>query len=77
MNVARKPARETLKAGERVPESGIYDVIHRSCPSQVVQALFLRGEVLPECRFCGHKVKFQLDQAMPHISEDFDFRRQD
>lgn len=74
MNVARKPVRESLRAGDRVPESGIYDVIHRSCPSQVIQALFLRGEVLPECRFCGHKVRFQLNQPMPHISEDLDFR---
>jgi len=74
MNVARNPARDNLKAGDRVPESGIYDVIHRNCPSQVIQALFLRGEVLPECRFCAHRVKFQLNQAMPHISEDLDFR---
>lgn len=73
MSFARKVAREFLKAAERVPESGIYDVIHRNCHSQVVQALFVQGESFPECRFCGNRVRFQLNQAMPHISEDRDF----
>ena len=73
MNFARKAVREALKPEERVPESGIYDVMHRSCHSQVVQAMFVQGESFPECRFCGVRVRFQLHQAVPHISEDRDF----
>jgi hypothetical protein len=73
MSFARKLVREHLKAGEKVPESGIYDVIHRNCHSQVIQALFVQGERLPECRFCANRVRFQLHQAVPHISEDRDF----
>ncbi|HWC16023.1 MAG TPA: hypothetical protein VG498_03385 [Terriglobales bacterium] len=74
MNYARKRARYELKPGDGVPESGIYDVIHRNCQSQVIQAVFVAGEPLPECRFCGSRVRFQLRQPMPHISEDRDFQ---
>lgn len=76
MNLARKIARDTLKPGERVPESGIYDINHRNCHSQVVQALFVQGESLPSCRLCGNRVRFQLHQAVPHISEDRGFDKQ-
>lgn len=73
MNHARKAVRYELKPGDGVPESGIYDVIHRNCQSNVIQAVFVAGESLPECRFCGPRVRFQLRQLMPHISEDRDF----
>ena len=75
MNRARKAVRYALRAGEPVPESGIYDVIHSDCSSDVDQAVFLAGEPFPSCRICGSKVRFQLKQAIPHISEDRDFRK--
>jgi hypothetical protein len=74
MSYARKAARYELKPGDGVPESGIYDVIHRNCQSKVIQAVFVAGEPLPECRFCRSRVRFQLHRAMPHISEDRDFQ---
>ncbi|HEX4663847.1 MAG TPA: hypothetical protein VH196_05615 [Terriglobales bacterium] len=75
MNPGRKTVRYALRAGDAVPESGVYEVIHRECSSDVRQAVFLAGEAFPGCRICGAKVRFQLKQAVPHISEDRDFKK--
>jgi len=75
MNQARKTVRYALRAGDSVPESGVYEVIHKECSSEVREAVFLAGEGLPGCRICGAKVRFQLKHAVPHISEDKDFRK--
>jgi len=75
MNHGRKAVRYALRSGDAVPESGVYEVIHRECSSDVREAVFLVGEHFPGCRICGAKVRFQLKQAVPHISEDRDFRK--
>ncbi|PYX99596.1 MAG: hypothetical protein DMG64_19020, partial [Acidobacteria bacterium] len=71
MNPARKLVTQNQrKPGEAVPESGIYDVLHSHCTSDVRQATFVAGQQFPPCRVCGSRVRFQLKQAIPHISED-------
>jgi hypothetical protein len=75
MNQARKfIAQQQRKPGDIVPESGIYHVVHSRCSSEVREATFIVGQQLPPCRICGPRVRFQLKQAIPHISEDRDFK---
>jgi hypothetical protein len=75
MNSVRKVVEQQRKPGDVVPESGIYNVLHSRCTSDVREATFVAGQQLPPCRVCGSRVRFQLKQAIPHISEDRDFRK--
>ena len=75
MNQARKAViQQQWKPGDAVPESGLYQVLHSRCTSNVREATFVIGQQLPPCRICGSRVRFQLKQAIPHISEDHDFK---
>ncbi len=59
-------------AGETVPDSGIYQAIHRG--HRAAHTLVaLKGELFPVCRACGAKVRFQLIEAVPHATHDWDF----
>ena len=75
MNPARKVIAPQRKPGDVVPESGIYYVLHSRCTSDIREATFVAGQQLPPCRVCGSRVRFQLKQAIPHISEDRDFKK--
>ena len=74
MNLASK-ARVLLKPQQTAEESGLYEAVHDSCPSRELQMIFLAGQKLPECRHCGARVRFRLERAIPHISEDGDFKK--
>ena len=74
MNQARKAAVRVLAPGDVAPDSGVYEVLHRNCPSQELQMIFLAGNKLPSCPYCGSEVRFQLQHAIPHISQDRDFQ---
>lgn len=73
MNHARKMSAELLKPGDRVPESGIYKLMHRECPSRISEMVLVSGDKVPPCRHCGIKLRIQLEHAAPHIYEDTDF----
>jgi hypothetical protein len=75
MNYARKAGRPVLNAGDGVPESGVYEVVHGNCESQELEMIFLVGQTFSPCRLCGSQVHFQLKRAVPHISEDRDLRK--
>jgi hypothetical protein len=61
-----------LCPGDSVLQSGIYEICHNDEPrSQVILTV---GAVFPLCRKCGEKVRYKLVRAVPHISEDPDFR---
>jgi hypothetical protein len=61
-----------FEAATTVPESGIYQICHYDEPRATV-ILLTRG-IFPLCRKCGDKVRYKLLKAVPHISEDPDFR---
>jgi hypothetical protein len=59
--------------GDKVPASGIYDVIHdkldgdeHAHPHQVTA---IAGSVFPPCRGCQGSVKFRLHRAAEHLDE--------
>lgn len=57
-----------LKAGEEVPESGIYEVTHREhrVPHEVT---LLRGERFPRCQKCDGAVSFKMVRSVPRLSD--------
>ncbi len=61
-------------AGDLVPESGIYQVMHYR-HRLYHEATLLRGSVFPPCTFCGEKVRFRLVHTANHIEHDRDFKR--
>jgi hypothetical protein len=74
MNQARKLKPDLLAPGDLAPESGVYEAVHGNCPSQELQMIFLAGQKLPLCAHCRSQVRFQLQRAIPHISQDRDFK---
>ena len=66
-------AMETLRPGEKTPESGVYRVTHDSHrPEHLVT--MLKGESLPVCSQCGDGVRFELVRAAGTVHEDEDFK---
>lgn len=62
---------DVFKPGEKVPTSGIYDVIHdkldgddHAHPHQVT---VISGTVFPPCRGCKGSVRFRLHHAAEHL----------
>jgi hypothetical protein len=70
---------DDFKPGDRVPTSGIYDVIHdkldgddHAHPHQVTA---MSGTVFPPCRGCAEWVRFRLHQAAEHVEAHHHFKR--
>lgn len=64
---------ETFKPGQKVPNSGIYDVIHdRHRTSHQVTCVF--DEPFPPCRKCGAGVRYRLAVKAIHVKHDEDFK---
>ena len=74
MKQARQAAAAPFKPGEEVPQSGVYEVLHENCLSKELQMVFRAGQKFPVCQSCGSRVRFYLQRAVPHISQDQDFR---
>ncbi|MBV9073618.1 MAG: hypothetical protein JOZ10_08315 [Acidobacteria bacterium] len=73
MRTARKAEHPVLHVGDRVPESGIYQVLHGNCTSQVLETILVRNHLAPRCELCGSSARYQLLRSVPHISEDSEF----
>ncbi|HSE49739.1 MAG TPA: hypothetical protein VLA96_11070 [Terriglobales bacterium] len=62
-----------FKPGEAVPQSGIYEAIHRGHrESHPVTAA--GGGVFPECNICNGEVRFRFVRPASPIEADEDFR---
>ncbi len=50
----------------------MYRAVHRGHrpPHQLVA---LKGELFPACRSCGAGIRFELIEAVPHATHDWDF----
>ena len=69
-----------FKPGDKVPTSGIYDVIHdrldgddHAHPHQITA---ISGKVFPPCRGCTGSVRFRLHQAAEHVETHDHFKFQ-
>jgi len=59
--------------GSRVPQTGIYEVIHHGQHRQAHEAVLVSGNRFPRCEGCGDDLGFRLVRAVPYIFHDEDF----
>lgn len=68
---------DELKPGDKVPTSGIYDVIHDKLDgddhAQPHQVTVISGTVFPPCRGCKGSVSFRLHQAAERLEAHHQF----
>jgi hypothetical protein len=74
MRHARQAAAAPYSPGENVLEAGVYELVHEDCLSQELQMVLRDGQQFPHCQSCGSRVRFYLQRAVPHISQDRDFK---
>jgi hypothetical protein len=60
-------ASQQFRCGDKIPENGIYRVIHRDhrLPHEVT---LLRDQMFPKCIRCEHSVYFELVRSAPDIT---------
>ena len=66
-----------FKAGDPVPETGIYEVVHdraHRTPHEVVMVPQTEGS-FPLCDTCKAKVRYKLVRTAPYIFSDEDFKK--
>jgi hypothetical protein len=61
------------RVGIKVPESGVYEVIHRDTHMQKHEVTCIKGTPFPPCRKCGKDVEFRLVHAAIHIERHSTF----
>jgi hypothetical protein len=71
---ALKEPNIAYKVGSKVPESGIYAVIHRNKHKKSHEVTCIKGAPFPPCRNCGKDVEFRLVRAAIHIDRDNTFK---
>ncbi len=64
---------EIFRAGQAIPQDGIYRVLHSQHPLSP-EVTLLGGEVFPRCAHCHEAVTFQLLRAIPVQAERGSFR---
>lgn len=62
-----------FRAGEKVPESGVFRVFH-SGHRLSHEVTLIAAQDFPPCSHCGEDVHFELLQSAPEIEKDANFR---
>ena len=65
---------DIFNIGDKVPNSGIYDVLHDSHHQQKHQVTCVFEEPFPPCHGCGNEVQFRLAIKALHILHDPEFK---
>jgi hypothetical protein len=63
------------KPGDRVPQSGIYKVVHDPKHAQEHEVTCIEGEIFPPCNGCGQHPRFTLIRGAHHISKHPYFKK--
>jgi len=53
--------------GSCVPQTGIYEIIHRGRHREAHEAVLIRGNLFPACEGCGENVQYRLLRSVPYI----------
>jgi hypothetical protein len=63
----KQEAEKEFRCGEKIPQSGIYRVVHRNhrLPHEVT---LLRDQLFPRCAKCEDSVYFELVRSAPDIT---------
>ena len=65
---------DEFKPGKKVPQSGIYDVLHDNEHRQKHQVTCIYGEHFPPCNHCGKGVTFRLARMAIHVINHENFK---
>jgi hypothetical protein len=68
-----QPHGQSYKAGDAVPQSGIYEVVHDRSHRTAHEVVMLAGDAFPPCDTCDLQVRFKLIRSAPYIFQDADF----
>lgn len=63
-----------FKAGDVIPESGIYETVHENAHRGVHEVVMIKGDLFPPCDTCAERVRFKLIRSAPYIFNDEDFK---
>lgn len=66
---------EVFKPGQKVPHSGIYDVIHDTVHKDRHQVTCIFDEPFPPCNHCGNNVRFVLAVKALHVKQHEHFKK--
>lgn len=65
---------DVFKPGQKVPNSGIYTVIHDPEHRQRHEVTCVFGKIFPPCAGCGSGVRFRLKAKAIHIADHESFK---
>jgi hypothetical protein len=65
--------RTIFAAGEVIPESGIYEVVHENAHREAHESVLVKGDPFPFCEVCDARVRFRAVRVAPYIFDDEDF----
>lgn len=65
---------DIYKPGQKVPYSGIYQVVHDLVHQERHEVTCISGEVFPPCNKCGGHPRFELVRAAVHIRSHQHFK---
>lgn len=63
------------KPGDKVPESGIYSVVHDPKHHLSHDVTCIEGRRFPPCKGCGHGVEFKLKSGAVHVVDHQSFAK--
>jgi len=66
---------EQYKPGDKVPQSGIYKVVHDTVHKEEHEVTAVVGEPFPPCNDCGSHPRFTLIRAAHHIQTHKYFKK--
>ena len=66
---------DEFKAGQDVPNSGIYKVLHGAKHAEEHEVTCVYGNKFPPCNHCGKDVRFVLVIAVRHVELDKHFKK--
>jgi hypothetical protein len=64
-----------FKAGDVIPESGIYETIHENAHRDPHEVVMIKSDLFPPCDTCADRVRFRLIRSAPYIFSDADFEQ--
>ena len=66
---------DIFKPGDKVTNSGIYEVVHDTNHVAKHEVTCVAGEPFPPCNHCGSRPRFKLVRAAIHISSHESFKK--
>jgi hypothetical protein len=55
--------------GSRVPQTGVYEIIHHGRRRESHEAVLIAGNPIPRCEGCREPLAFRLLRSVPHTFE--------